>query len=473
MKFKQAYKRIPKQVKASAVILLSSFINGAMNFLTVPIFTRILSIEEYGLTAQYYSWLNIIAVFATLSLSAGVYHVAMNEYPEDRYGFSFSATILSNICTCVVFFFIFLFKDFFSAFFHLNEKLLLLMFINLLICPAMDMWLAMQRYEYHYQRVAAISIGSSVISQIGSLILVTVIKDTNLGVVKLFATQGILIFFAMFIYIGVARKSHWKPKISYIKFALLFNLPLLLHYLAQYVLRSTDKIMITHFIGEGATGIYSLAANVANISMIAWSAMSASLTPYVYSHISTNEYKKVNRSVIGVEALFAICCVGISFIGPEIVYILGSDKYMCGIYLIPPIAASCLLAAIYSFYSTIAFYYHKTTSTAVMTIIAATVNVILNYIFIPRYGYVAAAYTTEGAYLIYTLLHFLNYRRIVKENRIYNDWMIGGIVILATALCLLSGLLYQFYILRYLIILVGVVLLVIFGSKVFKMIKEN
>ena len=145
-----------------------------------------------------------------------------------------------------------------------------------------------------------------------------------------------------------------------------------------------------------------------------------------------------------------------AIIGPEVVYILGSQKYMENIQLIPPIAASSLLSAIYGIYSTMAFYYHKRKSTAVMTVIAALTNIGLNYILIPKYGYIAAAYTTEFAYLLYTFLHYLNYRRIVKKDIVFNDKLIWGVTVFTTIICLVTGLTYSSWIPRYLVL--GIIL---------------
>lgn len=464
MNKKAVFDKLPKQIKASAVNFIASFINGAMNFITIPIFTRLMTTEEYGLIAQYNAWLNIIMVFATLSLSAGVYQVAMNDYSDDRDGFTFSALILSNICTCFVFSIILAFSNYFSLLFRLDKHLLMLMFLYLLFSPAMSMWLARQRYEYKYNKVAVVSIISAVLSQIIALASVVLIQDENLGMVKLFATQIVMIICSLAIYISIARNAKWKIHASYIRFALLFNLPLLLHYLAQYVLQSTDKIMITNFWGEASTGVYSLATTVANIAMLVWAAMSASLTPYVYSHINTKEYGKIRKVIKLVAIFFAVGCVLVAFIGPEVMYVLGSKKYISGKYLIPPIAATSLLAAIYSFYSSIAFYYHKTIFVPMMTIIAALINVILNYLFIPAYGYVAAAYTTETAYLIYTFLHFLNYRKIVGKEKIYDDNFIWSITLGTTLLCLSAGFLYECYIIRYIIVFCIIIVCGFYGK---------
>ena len=459
-------------LKSSAVLLVATFITHAMSFITTPIFTRIMSVEEYGLVAQYNSWLNIITIFATLSLAAGVFQVAMNEFRDDRNRYTFSSLILSNSITTFLFIFVFIFHDFFCSLFELPLSLLIIMYLYLMLYPAMNTWLAKQRYEYNYKRVFIISVGSATISQIVAVVLVLNVNGINLGVVKVWATAGSLCLASLAIYLSIAFKAKFKPSFHYIKFAFLFNAPLIVHYLAQYILHSTDKIMITHFLGEGATGIYSLGTTVATLATILWSAMSASLTPYIYHRLNNKDYKSINKVVCSVELFFGIGCVFVSLIGPEVVYILGSEKYMSGIQLIPPIAASCIVKAVYDFYSTVAFYNHKRLSTAIMTFIAGTVNIALNLILIPRYGIVAAAYTTEISYLLYAFLHFLNYRFIVRKKRIYNDKLVFLILISCSAVCIGLGFIYNHPIARYIILGIGLCVLIVFSKKIFTFLKS-
>ncbi|MBO6243818.1 MAG: oligosaccharide flippase family protein [Clostridia bacterium] len=460
------YNKIPNQVKSSIVILIASFATSAISFLTTPIFTRLMSVEEYGLVVQYNTVLEVISVIATLSLSAGVYQVAMNEFKNDRDSFTFSAMLLSNFTTIFVFVAVWGFYQQFEILFKIPFDLFVCMFCYVLFYPAMLMWMARQRYEYNYKGVAAVSIVTVLLSSGAGILAVSVFEDVNLGAVKIWATSIVQILCALIVYYIIAKKSSWKPKIYYIKYAFFFNVPLLIHYLAQYVLRASDKMMITSICGERATGLYGLGATVASIALLAWSAMAASLSPYMYANISLKKYDKVNKAVIVVLGLFGLCCLLVALIGPEIVYILGSQKYMENIQLIPPIAASSLLSGVYGIYSSIAFYYHKRISTSVMTIIAALINIGLNYIFIPRYGYIAAAYTTEISYLIYTILHYFNYRRISQYEDIFNDKYIWWITIITTLCCILSGLAYGYWMIRYGIIIAVIVLMVFFRKTI-------
>ena len=66
-------------------------------------------------------------------------------------------------------------------------------------------------------------------------------------------------------------------------------------------------------------------------------------------------------------------------------------------------------------FSTIEFYYEKTKGIMYASLAAALLNIILNYIFINIYGYIAAAYTTLFCYMMLSLAHYYFMKKIVKK----------------------------------------------------------
>ena len=70
-----------------------------------------------------------------------------------------------------------------------------------------------------------------------------------------------------------------------------------------------------------------------------------------------------------------------------------------------PIVLSMYYAFLYTLPSSVEYYYKKTKLIALGTMLAAGMNILLNAVFIPAFGYVAAAYTTVACYLLYYLLH--------------------------------------------------------------------
>ncbi|MBO6112254.1 MAG: polysaccharide biosynthesis C-terminal domain-containing protein [Lachnospiraceae bacterium] len=105
-------------------------------------------------------------------------------------------------------------------------------------------------------------------------------------------------------------------------------------------------------------------------------------------------------------------------------------------WVVPPVALGTLCQYFYTNYVNQELFYKKTVMIAVNSIIAALINTGLNYVFIKKYGYAAAAYTTLAGYFILMCLHFISTRFILKE-KLYADGRYFIMVITVTAAGLL------------------------------------
>ena len=84
-KAKEKYATLPIQVKASLWFLICSFLQKGISTISTPIFTRLLSTEEYGQYSAFSSWLEILTIFVCLQLSAGVYQQALIKFDKERH----------------------------------------------------------------------------------------------------------------------------------------------------------------------------------------------------------------------------------------------------------------------------------------------------------------------------------------------------------------------------------------------------
>ena len=98
-------------------------------------------------------------------------------------------------------------------------------------------------------------------------------------------------------------------------------------------------------------------------------------------------------------------------IAPEMLMIMGGENYISSMYVIPPVMLGCLFQYIYTMYVNIEQFMKKTVGMAFGSALAAIINVALNMLFIPKYGYIAAAYTTLVSYGFLLVFHYI----LVKE----------------------------------------------------------
>ena len=103
-------------------------------------------------------------------------------------------------------------------------------------------------------------------------------------------------------------------------------------------------------------------------------------------------------------------------IAPEILYILGGEEYMQAVYVIPPVMIGYIAQMLYTLYVNIEYYNRKQKQIMAGTLIAAAINIILNLIFIPIFGYIAAAYTTLVGYIVLLFVHYAFVRHMKLES---------------------------------------------------------
>ena len=174
--------------------------------------------------------------------------------------------------------------------------------------------------------------------------------------------------------------------------------------------------MITNYIGSMAAGLYSFAYTIYSIILVAGDSISTVYEPWAYEQFAEKRYDIVRKRSTIYIVLLAVVCSGAMLIAPELVRILGSQKYVDAIPAVTPILGAGFFAMAYNIPSTVEYYYGKTSFIAVGTVLAAVLNVATNAIFIPQYGYLAAAYTTLGSYMVYFIFHCIIAHRIIGQN---------------------------------------------------------
>lgn len=446
------FKNASPAAKASMALLFANLVLKGLSLVSGPIFTRIMTTEQYGIVSTFQSWQSLLAVIITLNLSSGVFNNGMLDFKEKRDEFQLSLLVISSL-SCVLFYIVFwIFNQPLMQLFELPVILIHLMFVYFLFVPAYWYWSGRQRYEYKYKALSAITIGSATISLMVGVIAVLASPTETDAIVRVFALEGISVLIGLFFYIYTWIKARFKVNFKYCVYALKFNIPLLPHYMSIYILSSSDRIMITKMINTSATAIYSVAYTVASVITIFWQSIDASLSPWIYERLDKNEDDAVRKLTVQIMLIFSVICVGCTLFAPEIMAVLAPSSYSSGIYVIPSVAAGVFFTGLYSLYMRIELFYKETGFATVASTLAAVSNVILNYIFIRIYGSVAAGYTTMTCYALLALFHYINVR---KRGYAYvlNNKVLGMISATVIILSVAVTVLYSHTMLRYLFIL--------------------
>ncbi|MBQ9639546.1 MAG: oligosaccharide flippase family protein [Bacteroidales bacterium] len=468
----QQWRAMPAVAKSAVAFTISTFVIRGITFITTPLFTRIMPVDQYGVVATYNSWKSILEVFALLGLTyAGVFNVGMNDYRHSRGRYVSSLLLLCNVCTIVTFVILCVLKWLFGAQFVLPWHLLVLMFLGFLFSPAQTFWVTWQRYEYKYKLATAISIGSALFSQVIAFICVVYAQPEHAASVRLWSRGLVVIACAVPIYIHLFTKGHTGYDGTIWKSTLLFALPLLPHYLAQHLMGSSDRIMLSTMISDSEAGIYSVVSAIGMITTLLWNAVNGSLTPYIYDKMNVHQYAPINSLMMRMIGIYGALCMAVTLMAPEVLHILAPHEYDGGMLAIPAIAATSFLTALYNMFATVEFYHKKSGYITSATIVSSIVNIGLNLLLIPRWGLMGAAYTTVLSYLVLIAIHYIGYRRSQSE-RIYSDRGILIITVLTMGSCLACTLLYNNNYVRYTIIAIILIIAFVMRNTIIRWLRE-
>ena len=473
-KWNKKIRIIPVQMKASFWFLISSFLQKGITALTTPIFTRLLSPDEYGVFNVFNSWLGIISVFITLNLSYAVYSQGLIKFSDKRDLFSSSLqglTLTMVFCWTAIYL---LFREFWNHIFNLTTVQMLAMLVMIWTTAVFNFWAWEQRVLYKYKALVIITLLISVAKPLIGVIFVILAEDKVTARILGLVLVELIGYTGLFIVQMKRGKKFFSAR--FWKYALMYNLPLIPHYLSQTVLSSADRIMIKDMVGESEAGIYSLAYSISLIMTLFSTALMQTISPFIYQKIKDNKiYEISNVAYISLIFISVVNLILILF-APEVIKIFAPKEYYEAIWVIPPVAMSVFFMYSYDLFAKFAFYYEKTTLIMSASVVGAILNLILNHIFIGIYGYIAAGYTTLVCYLIYTLFHYILMNAVCKK---YSDGIRPyrtKVLLIITIPFLLCGFLllitYSYPFIRYGIIAISFIGMIIFREKIINILKQ-
>ncbi len=447
-------------VKIALWYTISNLLTNALAFISTPLFSRILTKSDYGKYSNFSSWLGIIQVIITLNVGATISR-AKYDYLEDMDKYISSLVIFNNMITLGACIIIEIFSDYFEIMFSMDIIYIRIMLLYLFFSPASSYLQLKHRMFGKYKFFVFFSITSALIRTLSSVIFVILMTD------KFFARVAgdiiTILIFNFFLWGFVLYKGR-SFCIKHVLYALVISLPLVPHKLAGNLLTHSDKIMITNMCGAEQNAIYALTYTISNAVSILWTAMNLAWTPWLYDRLFEKNIISIRENSKRYLCVFSLLVIIILLLAPEAILILGGSKYYEARFLMPPIMLAGVMQFVYGMYVNIEIFTKKTYQISLGTVIAGILNIVLNKVFIPLYGYSAAAYTTLIGYTILLIFHYILVHIYNKEySNIYDTRFFVKIIFSMLVIGGCSVWLYKHDLIRWSIVGIYVVTLGIIG----------
>lgn len=393
---------------ASILYLIGNICTKALAFLTIPIFTRLLTLEEYGIVNTYNSWAHIAAVVVELSLFNS-FRVAFVEKKENFDEYCASVVrlglllCLGSMAVAAVAIFLFPQLQEYTWMIYCC----LFQSYGMFCISSMS---AKYMMQYHYKKRAFYMIAPNFLC-VGLSILLMYLLPGDRVFARIIGYVAVYVAIAAVTLLTFRRQrtvtAHWK-------YALKYSLPLVVHGLSLVVLSSSDRIMITSLVGADASGIYSLIHNVGLIAVAVSTALEGVWIPWFSKTLKRQEIGLINNKAKYIIENISVVVICVMLVAPEAVKIMADERYWTGIPMLMPIILASYVMFLYDLAVNVEYQCHATKQIAVNTVFAAVLNIVLNALLIPVFGATAAAYTTLVSYAVSMVIHYCVARRCCK-----------------------------------------------------------
>lgn len=446
-----------KALKVGTWYTVANYISKGAIFLSTPIFTRIMSEADIGAYANMNSWLQLLIPLVTFEFSTSL-NLARFDYKKEFNQYMSSTLVYSSVITLLFACIALLNSNVLCDFFSVEHYAIYIMILYLLTYPAIQFLQIKNLFEYKYKETTILTLFSFLCPVFFSVLFTITSMDKLKG--RVLGYYIPLAFISGIVYISILKHGR-KVKYKYFKYAFSISFPLIWHSFAMHLLASGDRIIITKFQGTESNAYYSVAYNCCAIVTILWSSMNSAWSPWSTECMEHNEtdklYNASRKFVIFFSAVIFFCLL----LAPELILVMGGKSYLNAIYVFPPVLVGLLAHFIYSLYVNVEFYLKKQTRIAIGTILAAILNIILNIVLVPQYGYIAAAYTTLVGYLCLFIFHFISLK-LLKELKWYDNKFNCLVVLIFLSMLPAINFLYKHTIMRlFVVMLFGISIVVL------------
>jgi len=448
-----------KVLKAGVAYTICSFIIKGLSFLTTPIFTRMMSKTEIGQFSVMASWISILGVTITLNLSNSV-PIAKYDYKDKVDSYLSSIAILGLLTTGLFYLMCLPFRAKITEFISIPNYALLVMIAFVMVNPAIEILYCKLRVQYEYKPVILLTILSSSFSVGLSLLLVRILENKLFGRVIGYYLPLLIIDLFVMLYIICKGKCF---SLNQCKYGMAICIPMVFHSLAGNLMHTSDRIMIQSFCESESVALYSVAYSGALLVNIIRNSMESAWDPWVFDMIDKGRRQEIKKYSYLYITFFALLCMAIVAVAPEFLYIMGGDGYVEAMYVVPPVVMAYYCSMIYSLYGGVERFYKKQKIFPIIAAVCAIANIGLNFIFVPTYGYIAAAYTTLFSCFLEMILHYF-YSLKMGYSNIYNTSFNLLTIVGVLIVCVISVSLYRLIVVRYTIIALGMLIFLILLS---------
>lgn len=393
-------------IKDMFLYMGTTLVSKAVPFLLLPILTRYLSPSDYGYVSTFTLYVSIVSLITQMAThgSVQVYHFSIAENQRAHHSFNaIWVIIFSSLFSLIVILLLhkMLVDLTLIPFDWLIVGLLCAFFDSLSLLLMSLLRITREVWAYGVLEIARTAIGMG----LSILLLIYWNKSWQSRVSAIFITSAVF-FLISFLILFKKKYVTFSFSLEAIKEHFSFGFPLLFHGLGALAVAFANRFFLNHYVGLVATGIFSLAFQLASLIDVIGISLNTAIIPKMYEKLSQKNLDKfkLTRLLYCIFLFYLLSAFIISTLGTGILNAFFPKSYAeCARY-IPYIAFGFAFQGMYYLVSNFISFSKKTKYLGISTALVSFISTTLNFYFIKKYGVSGAATATFLSYLIMFLM---------------------------------------------------------------------
>ena len=405
-----------------AIYGLSSIIGRLLNYLLVPLYTYVfINPADYGVVSELYAWVAFLIVILTFGMETAFFKFIQNEGDQKNV---FSTALSALLSLNSVFFLIVLlfYQDIASLLLYEDHGEYIVMLGAIVSIDAISaLPLAKLRAEEKAKRFSIIQLSSIAVNIILNVIFLLFWFDYNnpeQGVFYIFLAnliaslvKPIFLLKSFTLIRGIDR--------SLLKRMLVFSFPLAIAGFAGIINETLDRILLKQMLynpenpssldyAEAQVGIYSASYKLAMLIAILLQAYRYAAEPFFFSQMKNQDRNKIYSQIMNVFIAFVCGIFLLVTLNIDIFkYFIQNETYWVGLQVVPILLMANIFLGVYYNQSIWFKLSGKTKFGAYIALFGASLTVLINILYIPKFGYMACAWATLIVYFTQMVISYI------------------------------------------------------------------
>ncbi len=400
--------------KNTAIVSIGKICTQLITFFLLPVYTAVLSNEEYGVVDLLNTLTSLLLPIATLQIEQGIFRYLIDCRENNKKQTKLITTVIRFMiiqsAVCIIIFLCV------SPLIHNEYKYFLM--ANLLMGIFSSLLLQICRGLGDNATYAIGSFITGAITVLLNIIFIVVFHWGAYGMLGATAISNLLCS----LYLLMKKKiyKYIKPKQydkKILKEIIKYSVPLIPNMISWWIVSASDRTIISALIGIAQNGIYSAANKFSGVFTTLYSVFNLTWTESASINISSEDRDEFFSKILDfVIRFFGCLCLGTIAVMPFVFNILINEKFAEAYYQIPILILGSIFNILVSFLGSIYVAKKLTKEIAKTSIIAALVNIFVNIVLIKPIGLYAASISTVIAYASMFAYRWIDVKKYVKFN---------------------------------------------------------